>query len=139
MSSSHSQFNDGIIDEFRSTGGTVARFGRSLVLLHHVGAKSGIERVAPVMGIRNGPDSWLIAASKAGADDHPAWYHNLLAQPDVVIETPDDETVRVHATDLREDARDAAWKRFTDASPGFAQYEQRTSRKIPVLELRRRD
>jgi len=138
MSDRYRQFNDQIIDEFRATGGTVNRFGRSLVLVHHVGARSGIERMTPVMSIRVDDDTWLIAASKAGAPEHPAWYHNLRANPDVSIETPDDGVVEVHARVLPGRERDAAWTRFTAASPGFRQYEQRTSRVIPVVELRRR-
>lgn len=131
-------FNDMIIEEFRANGGTVARFGRSLILVHHVGAKSGTERIAPVMGIRDGDDAWLIAASKAGADDNPAWYHNLVANPEVIIETADEPSVEVRVTDLKGDDRDAAWSRFTAMSPGFASYEQRTTRVIPVLRLSRR-
>jgi deazaflavin-dependent oxidoreductase (nitroreductase family) len=137
MSNPYAQFNDPVIDEFRSSGGTVGRFGRALVLLHHIGAKSGEDRVTPVMGLRDG-DTWLVAASKAGADDNPAWYHNLLAHPEVEIETPDDGTVAVRATDLKGAERDAAWARFLAASPGFRSYEERTSRVIPVLRLARR-
>jgi len=138
MSDRYRQFNDQIIDEFRATGGTVNRFARSLVLLHHVGARSGTERVTPAMSIRVDDDTWFIAASKAGAPEHPAWYHNLRANPDVSIETPDDGVVEVHARILLGKERDAAWTRFTAASPGFRHYEQRTSRVIPVVELRRR-
>ncbi|WP_159500507.1 nitroreductase family deazaflavin-dependent oxidoreductase [Microbacterium sp. 18062] len=138
MTSPYARFNDPIIAEFRANGGTVSQFGRSLVLLHHVGARSGAERVTPVMAIPDGPGTWLIAASKAGADDNPGWFHNLLAHPDTEIETPDG-VVPVHAAVLRDDARDAAWARFTAASPGFQQYEQRTTRIIPVVELTRRD
>lgn len=138
MTNRFSQFNDAIVDEFRSNNGTVARFGRDLVLVHHIGAKSGRERIAPVMGLRESPDSWLIAASKAGADDNPAWYANLLAHPDVQIETPDDGLVRVHVTDLAGEQRDAAWDRFTTASPGFRAYQEKTARIIPVLRLTRR-
>ena len=130
----YAQFNDAVIAEFRATGGTVARFGRSLVLLHHTGAKTGTARVTPVMGIRDG-NSWLIAASKAVADDNPAWYHNLVAHPDIQIETPDDGTLQVHVADLTGPERDAAWAKFTAASPGFRSYEGRTARKIPVLRL----
>ncbi|KAA9145846.1 nitroreductase family deazaflavin-dependent oxidoreductase [Microbacterium lushaniae] len=131
-------YDDGIIEEFRANRGTVGRFGRSLVLLHHVGAKTGTERVSPVMGIRDG-EAWFITASKAGADEHPAWYRNLLAHPDVEIETPDDGKVAVHATDLVGAERDAAWAQFLAASPGFRSYEQRTTRIIPVLRLSPRD
>ncbi len=93
--------------------------------------------MTPVMSIRVDDDTWFIAASNAGAPEHPAWYHNLRANPDVSIETPDDGVVEVHARVLLGSERDAAWTRFTAASPGFSQYEQRTSRVIPVVELRR--
>lgn len=132
-------FNERIVDEFRSNGGTVetAGFGRRLVLLHHLGARSGDARVSPVMALPS-ERGWVIAASKGGAPENPAWFHNLLAHPDTVIETPDEGEVAVHAAPLEGAERDAAWARFLEASPGFAQYEQRTSRTIPVVELRRR-
>lgn len=133
-------FNQTIIDEFRANGGVVSTmsFGKGLVLLHHIGAKSGLERVAPVAARRIGPDVWHIAASKGGAPEHPAWYRNLLAHPDVEIETPDDGIVPVHARDLPRDERDEAWRGFIRMSAGFADYERRTTRVIPVVELRRR-
>jgi len=134
-------WNDEIIAEFRRTGGSVESrgFGRRLVLLHHRGAKSGTERVTPVMAIRTDDDTWLIAASKAGAPENPHWFHNLLAHPDIEIETPDDGVVAVHADRLEGAERDEGWRRFT-ALPGggFASYETKTSRTIPVLRLRRR-
>lgn len=140
MSNRSSDWNQEIIDEFRAHGGNVSSrgFGKSLVLLHHIGARSGVERVCPVMGIRTDPDTWLVAASKAGAPENPAWYHNLLAHPDVVIETPDDGTVPVRAHSLTGTERENAWARFLARSPGFGRYEERTSRTIPVLALRRR-
>lgn len=139
-SNSASSWNQKVIDEFRANGGTVtaAPFGRTLVLLHHVGAKSGEERVTPVVHIRQDADTWLIAASKGGAPDNPAWYYNLLAQPDTTIETPDDGSVPVHAVELKDDERDSAWTRFTAARPGFRSYEEKTTRTIPVLALQRR-
>lgn len=133
-----SDWNRKVIEEFRANGGAVTNFGRELVLLHHVGAKSGTERVTPVRGIRPDGDTWFIAASKAGAPDNPDWYHNLLANPDVAIETPDDGTVEVHVDELTGAERDAAWDRFKAASDGFREYEERTERTIPVLALRRR-
>ncbi|WP_299056651.1 nitroreductase/quinone reductase family protein [uncultured Nocardioides sp.] len=135
-----SDFNSQVIAEFRENGGTVttAGFGRSLVLVHHVGARSGTERVTPLVPVRDGADTWLIAASKAGAPDNPDWYHNLLAHPDVEIETPDDGTVAVHVTELTGADRDAAWERFKEMSDGFRSYEEKTDRVIPVLALRRR-
>ncbi|MBO1755595.1 nitroreductase/quinone reductase family protein [Allobranchiibius sp. CTAmp26] len=135
-----SDWNATIIEEFRSNGGTVATngFGRSLVLVHNVGAKSGVERINPVAAIPQDDGSWLIAASAAGADKNPAWYHNLLARPDVTIEKPDEgggiSTVAVTAVDTG-DGRDAAWAQFTAMSDGFKGYEAKTSRVIPVLRL----
>ena len=133
-------WNQQIIDEFLSTGGTVTTmgFGRGLVLVHHRGAKTGTERVNPVAAIRESEDSWLIAASAGGADKNPDWYHNLLAHPDVTIETPDDGAVQVQAEDLPRAERDPAWSRFKEMSDGFAGYESKTSRVIPVLRLTRR-
>jgi deazaflavin-dependent oxidoreductase (nitroreductase family) len=138
MSNPYTQFNDGIIDEFRTNDGTVSQFGRDLVLVHHRGARSGVERIAPLRAIRTSPDTWLIAASKAGAPENPAWFHNLVAHPDTQIETPDDGMVPVSATVLHGAERDAAWSEFTSVSPAFGEYEQRTTRVIPVVELSRR-
>jgi deazaflavin-dependent oxidoreductase (nitroreductase family) len=136
--SSHDDWNQGVIDEFRANNGTVSHgFGRALVLVHHVGAKSGIERVAPLMGIRDDADTWFITASKGGAPENPAWYHNLLANPETTVETPDDGVVKVRAVELKGAERDAAWARFTAHSDGFRQYEQKTTRVIPVLALHR--
>ena len=129
-------WNQQIIEEFRANGGTVATmgFGRGLVLVHHLGARTGTERVSPVANIRDEDGSRLIAASKAGAPDNPAWYHNLLAHPDVTIETPDGEE-QVHVTELTGAERDAAWARFTQMSDGFRSYAEKTTRTIPVLRL----
>jgi deazaflavin-dependent oxidoreductase (nitroreductase family) len=129
-------WNTQIIEEFRANDGTVTTmgFGRSLVLVHNLGARSGDERINPVMNILEEDGSRLIAASAAGADKHPAWYHNLLAHPDVTIETPEG-TEEVHVTDLQGAERDAAWERFKQTSDGFRAYEAKTSRVIPVLRL----
>lgn len=126
-----------VIDTFRTNDGEVPQFGRRLVLVHHIGARSGIERIAPVMSFPV-DDGWLIVASKGGAPEHPAWYYNLRAHPDVTIETPDDGEVAVTASELDPDDRATAWQRITTEAPGFAGYEQRTTRTIPVLKLTRR-
>lgn len=140
MPEKFNDFNQKLIDEFRDNAGTVtsAPFGRTLVLVHHVGAKSGKERITPTMHVRRDADTWLIAASKAGAPDNPAWFHNLKANPETVIETPDDGTVEVVATELTGAERDAGWQQFLDLVPGFREYEQRTTRVIPVIALTRR-
>ena len=129
-------WNQQIIDEFRANGGTVQTmgFGRGLVLVHNLGARSGEERINPVANIRQPDGSRLIAASAGGAEKNPAWYHNLLAHPDVTIETPDG-TEEVHVTDLQGQERDAAWEQFKAMSDGFRAYEEKTDRVIPVLRL----
>ncbi|MFG6493504.1 nitroreductase/quinone reductase family protein [Microbacterium sp. P03] len=130
-----SDFNEQIIAEFRAHHGrvTTAGFGDSLILLHHTGAKSGTVRVSPLMGIP-ADGGWLIAASKAGAPDEPAWAHNLRAHPQVTVETGDGEHPAT-ARELTGADRDAAWARFVAASPGFAEYEKRTTRTIAVFSL----
>ena len=129
-------WNAQIIEEFRANGGTVETmgFGRGLVLVHNLGARSGVERINPVANIRDPDGSRLIAASAAGADKNPDWYHNLLAHPDVTIETPEG-IEEVHVTDLQGAERDAAWERFKQMSDGFRSYEAKTDRVIPVLRL----
>ncbi|MFE6967958.1 nitroreductase/quinone reductase family protein [Isoptericola sp. NPDC057653] len=133
-------WNQPIIDEFRANDGNVATrgFGRGLVLLHHHGARTGAERVSPLAAIRDDDDTWLVTASAGGSDTNPAWYHNVLAHPEVSIETPDDGVVDVLADELHDDDRDVAWDRFKARSEGFAGYERRTSRVIPVIRLVRR-
>ncbi|MDQ2757732.1 MAG: nitroreductase/quinone reductase family protein [Actinomycetota bacterium] len=135
-----SDWNQQIIEEFRANDGTVATmgFGRGLVLLHHIGAKSGTERIAPLAAIPTGDGVWLIAASKAGAPDNPDWYHHLLAHPEISLEAPGEGAVEVRARVLAGEERDAAWARFEAASEGFRSYQEKTTRVIPVVELSRR-
>ena len=135
-----SDWNQQIIDEWRANDGTVQTmgFGRGLVLVHHLGAKTGTERVTPLAALPSDDGGWLIAASKAGAPDNPDWYHNLRAHPEITVEAPGEGAVAVRARVLEGDERDAAWARFTQASEGFASYEQKTTRVIPVIELARR-
>jgi len=125
-----------IIAEFRANDGHVETmgFGDSLVILHSTGARTGTERVNPVLAIP-ADDGWLIAASKAGAPDNPGWYANLLAHPDVTIEVGAD-TIDVTASEVVGDDYPAAWARFTSRSPAFERYaEQAGARHIPVLLL----
>ena len=128
-------FNTRIIEEFRANGGHVATagFGDRLVLLHTTGAKSGAPRISPLMGIPT-DEGWLVAASKGGAPEEPAWAHNLRANPSIEVETGGG-TVAATAVELRGAERDAGWQRFLAASPGFADYEKRTDRLIAVFHL----
>ena len=136
-----SDFNAGVIDEFRSNDGHTRGWGRALIVMHTVGAKSGAVRLNPVMSVRDG-DDWLVTASKGGAPEHPAWYFNLLAHPEIDIEVAGEagvETVPVTASVVDDAGHAAAWQRFTDRSPAFAQYAARTGgRVIPVIRLVRR-
>lgn len=136
-----SDWNRDIIEEFRANGGDVATagFGRSLILLHHIGSKSGLKRINPLRSVHNGNGTWLIVASKQGAPENPDWYYNLKAHPDATIETPDDGTFPVHAEVLSGVDRENAWQAFTSANPVFAEYQQKTERIFPVLALHKID
>lgn len=127
--------NRTIIEEFRANRGAVGgRFeGAPILLLHSTGARSGKERVNPMMYLAVG-DSYAVFASKAGAPTHPDWYHNLVAHPDVVIEVGT-ETKRVRARVVHDREREAIWSTQKQRYPGFAEYEQKTERQIPVVLL----
>ena len=128
-------YNASIIEEFRANHGKVGgNFeGAPLLLLHATGAKSGHERVSPMMYLRDG-DRYLVFASKAGAPDNPDWYHNLKANPDASIEVGDD-TVDVHAEELPRAERDEKYAEQAALYPGFKDYEEKTDRIIPVVAL----
>jgi deazaflavin-dependent oxidoreductase (nitroreductase family) len=135
-----SDFNERIITEFRANNGhvTTAGFGDGLVLLHTVGAKSGEPRVHRLLGISDGA-GWLVAASAAGAEKHPAWYFNLRADPHAQVETGEG-MVAVIARDLHDTDRDEAWATFTSRSSVFVGYQERAGdRVIPVVCLRLRN
>jgi deazaflavin-dependent oxidoreductase (nitroreductase family) len=133
-----SDFNTQIIADFRANGGYVGPPFNSdqLVLLHHVGAKSGETRVSPLMSFPD-DEGWVIVASKGGAPTNPAWFHNLRANPDTVIEFGT-ETIPVHASVIEGEERDARWARITAVNAGFASYEKKTDRTIPLVRLSRR-
>jgi deazaflavin-dependent oxidoreductase (nitroreductase family) len=130
-----SDFTQQTIEEFRANRGKVGGYfeGAPLLLLHTTGAKSGAERISPMMYLADG-DRYLVFASKAGADTHPAWYHNLLAQPEVTAEIGDD-TITATATPLPREERDRFYAIQAELYPGFADYEKKTDRVIPVVAL----
>ena len=132
------EFNQQIITEFRANGGKVGgRFdGAPMILVHHTGAKSGTERVTPLVHLADG-DSWVIFASKAGAPSNPAWYHNLMAHPETTIEVGD-ETIDVTAIEATGAERDRLFEAQKAAMPQFAEYEANTDRVIPVIVFTRR-
>jgi deazaflavin-dependent oxidoreductase (nitroreductase family) len=139
LTSPADQFNQRTIAEFRASHGRVGGnfAGAPLLLLHTVGARSGQPRINPMMYLADG-DQYLVFASKAGSDRNPDWYWNLRANPDVTIEVGD-ETIAVHATELTGAERDEKYRIQSGRYPGFAAYQQKTSRTIPVIALTRRD
>ena len=129
-------FNGKIIAEFRANAGKVGGpfAGADILLLHHTGARSGVERINPLAYQRVG-DSFAVFASKAGAPGNPDWYHNLLAHPDTSVEVGTG-TVKVRARVAEPAERDPIWERQKVRSPGFAEYEQKAApRRIPVILL----
>jgi deazaflavin-dependent oxidoreductase (nitroreductase family) len=132
-----SDWNTAIIDEFRANGGKVGGGfeGATLLLLHTTGAKTGQERVNPVMYRRVGDDV-AVFASKAGAPTNPDWYHNLLAHPSVTAEIGT-ETIPFTARVATGHERDRIWTAHKADNPGFAEYEAKTKRQIPVVILER--
>jgi deazaflavin-dependent oxidoreductase (nitroreductase family) len=133
-----SDFNREIIDEFRTHEGKVGgQFeGAPLLLLHSTGARSGAERVNPVMYRRLGDDRVAVFASKGGHPTNPDWFHNLVAHPDAAVEIgTETHPVRAHVAAGPE--RDEIWSAQKAEWPGFADYESRAGREIPVVVLER--
>jgi deazaflavin-dependent oxidoreductase (nitroreductase family) len=130
-----SDFNSKIIAEFRDNEGRVGDpfEGAPLLLLHTVGAKSGRERVNPMM-YRVLPGGFAVFGSKAGADTNPDWYHNLIANPRVRAEIGA-QTIDLVARVADGEERERIWAAHKAANPGFADYEQKTARQIPVVIL----
>jgi deazaflavin-dependent oxidoreductase (nitroreductase family) len=135
MSTSPQDFNARIIDEFRANEGRVGGpfEGSTLLLLHHIGAKSGKDRINPLVYNRDG-ERYVVFASKAGAPTNPDWYHNLKAHPDVTIEVGTD-TIYVRAEEATGEERDRLFQAQTERSPQFAEYQSKTERVIPVIVL----
>lgn len=130
-----SDFNAGIIEEFRANAGKVGGpfEGGDLLLLHTVGARTGAERVSPLAYAREG-DAYLVAGSAAGADHDPAWVHNVVTHPEVEAEIGTD-TVALAASVVRGPERRRLYDKMIAVMPGFAAYEDKTSREIPVIVL----
>ncbi|HWF55721.1 MAG TPA: nitroreductase family deazaflavin-dependent oxidoreductase [Solirubrobacteraceae bacterium] len=130
-----SDFQTQVIDDFRAGGGKVGGMfeGMDMLLLHHVGARSGQQRVAPLAYLKDG-ERYAIFASKAGAPTNPAWYHNLKANPETTIEVGT-ETVKVTATEPDRAERDRIFTAMGERRPQFAEYQTKTTRVIPVILL----
>ena len=130
-------WNAKIIEEFRANAGKVGGpfEGANVLLLHTRGAKTGLERVNPVAYQPVGDDI-AVFASKGGADTNPDWFHNLKANPVVTVEVGTD-TFEVHARVTEGAEREPIWARQKQLMPGFAEYETKTARQIPVVILER--
>jgi deazaflavin-dependent oxidoreductase (nitroreductase family) len=136
MSTSPSDFNARIIDEFRANEGHVGPpfEGTTLLLLHHTGARSGDSYVNPLAYLRDG-DRYVVFASKAGAPQNPAWYHNLKAHSEVEVEVGTD-TLPVRASEAHGEERDRLFSTQAGRSPAFAEYQAKAGeRLIPVMVL----
>lgn len=131
-----SDWNNGIIDEFRTNDGIVGGMfeGKPLLLLHHKGAKTQTERVSPLM-YKQLDGAYAVFASKGGADTNPDWFHNLIANPNVSVEIGTDK-IDARARLAEGEERDAIWEPWKKEFPQFAGYEKKTSRShIPVFVL----
>jgi deazaflavin-dependent oxidoreductase (nitroreductase family) len=136
--SDFTDFNNKIIAEFRANEGRVGGpfAGAPMVLVHHLGARTGTERVAPLVYFPQPDGSMLIIASKGGAPTNPDWYHNLKANPKVDVEV-DTERFGVEVSELDRAERDRLWPDLVAERPGFGDYQGKVDRIIPVLRLRR--
>ena len=132
-------WNTQIIDEFRTKGGVgIPNFGDRLLLLTTCGAKSGLPHTNPVAYTRDG-DRYVVIASKGGAPTNPAWYYNLVANPAADIEVGA-EKFHVRATPIPSGPeRDRLYAAQAAIMPGFAEYEHKTTRIIPVVVFERID
>ena len=130
-------WNTTVIKEFRENGGKVGGMfeGSPMIIVHSIGAKSGAERETPLVYFGEG-DRIFIFASKAGAPENPAWYHNLVANPRVKVEVGT-ETFEVNARVLTGAERDGIYAKQAAKMENFAEYEAKTTRTIPVIELER--
>lgn len=130
-------FNAQVIDEFHANDGVVGGMfeGSPILLLHHIGAKSGSAYVSPLVYLPDG-DDYVIFASKGGAPTHPAWYHNLLAHPDTSLEVGT-ATVPVVASEVTGDERERIFATQVEHHPQFGEYAEKTAgiRTIPVVRL----
>jgi deazaflavin-dependent oxidoreductase (nitroreductase family) len=138
MTQNVNNWNQQIIEEFRANGGKVGGpfEGGTLLLLHTTGAKSGQPRINPLAYYSENGHIYIMA-SKAGAPTNPDWYHNLLAHPEVSAEIGTEE-IPFNAVVLDEQKRDEIYAKVAALNPGFAEYEKKTTRKIPVVELVRK-
>lgn len=128
-------YNQIVIDTFRANAGKV-QGPNQLILLTTTGAKSGMQRTTPVAYSTDG-DHLVIAASKAGAPTNPDWYFNLVANPIVTVELGTERFQARASVVEDEEQRERLYTRHAELMPGFAEYPQKTTRKIPIIYLDR--
>jgi deazaflavin-dependent oxidoreductase (nitroreductase family) len=135
MTTTPNDFNAGVIEEFRASGGKAGGIfdGKPLLLLHNVGARSGTRHVTPLVYLDD-DGRHVIFASKGGAPNNPGWFHNLKAEPNVSIEVGSD-TLDVVAEEATGAERERLYSIQEEQQPQFAEYAQKTDRKIPVIVL----
>ncbi|MDA8292127.1 MAG: nitroreductase family deazaflavin-dependent oxidoreductase [Actinomycetota bacterium] len=128
-------WNGKIIDEFRANDGRLSGSfeGATVLLLHTTGARTGAERVNPMVYLELDGHRYVFA-SKAGADAHPDWYHNLVANPEVTVEAGG-PSYRARAVPVTGPERDRIYAEQVAVMPGFGEYQAKTSRVIPVVEI----
>ncbi|GGK36691.1 nitroreductase family deazaflavin-dependent oxidoreductase [Nocardia camponoti] len=131
-------FNDQVIAEFRANGGKVGgpfEGNEHMIVITTTGAKTGRAITNPLVYLPDG-DRIVLIASNGGADKHPAWYYNLIANPEVVVELPTG-TFSSKAVLVDEPERTRLYDRMVEQLPGFAEYRDKTSRVIPVFAIDR--
>ena len=126
-------YNNRLIEEFRADRSKFG--GRPLLLLTTTGARSGQRRTTPMMYVRDG-DRLIVIASNVGAPTHPAWYHNLVAHPQVTVEVGN-ETFDATAIVTTGEERHQLWTRIVESYPFFSEHQAKTTRQIPVIILER--
>ena len=133
-------FNTKIIKEFRANEGRVGGplAGATMILIHHIGAKSGIERVSPLACSPQGDGRFATVASNGGSPAHPDWYYNLRAHPRITVEVGT-QTFPVLAQTLDDTARAELWPKLVAQSPAVGEHQGKTTRQIPVFMLTRQD
>jgi len=135
-----SEFNARIIAEFRASGGRVSGplAGTPMLLLHHIGARSGVARITPLACSPRGGGRFAVVAANGGSRAHPGWYYNLKANPRVTVEVGT-ETFPARAAELDGAARAKLWPALVAESPSVGEFQARTARRIPVVMLTRLD
>lgn len=133
-------FNTKIIEEFRANQGRVGGplAGTPMILIHHIGAKSGIERVTPLACSPQPDGRFAIVASNGGSPTHPHWYYNLKANPTITVEVGT-QTFTVLAEELGGTVRAKLWPKLVAQAPDIGKHQAKTTRQIPVFTLTRQN